>query len=293
MARFASVDKQVKSVMKALQGRVIKSVGTARNYEQAYRRIGHYLQDHRLGSLRSISVPVAIDYLELRSQSVKQSTLNLERQAIQSLMINVSELLNQGQKLPTIKSSVKTILAGRAYTADQIDLICASQSKKNALATRIAYAVGLRAHELYTLRPISERPADSRPEIEYKFKGREGVKYTVHGKGGLLREVLIPKQLSQQLEALRLDAPQLITDRKIHIQCQYDINGGQRWSSSFTKAAKRVLGWSEGAHGVRHAYAQERMDELQSQLIDRDSALETVSQELGHFRPNITKIYLR
>ncbi len=293
MARFASVDKQVKSVMKVLQGRVIKSVGTARNYEQAYHRIGQYLQDHRLGSLRSISVPVAIDYLELRSQSVKQSTLNLERQAIQVLMTNVSHQLGSDQKLPTVRSAVETVFAGRAYTADQIDLICESQSKINALATRIAYAAGLRAHELYTLRRVSERPADLRPVTEYKFKGREGIKYTVHGKGGLIREVLIPKQLSQQLESSRLHTPQLITDRKVHIQCHYDINGGQRWSSSFTKAAKRVLGWSEGAHGVRHAYAQERMEELRSKLIDRDLALETVSQELGHFRPNVTEIYLR
>ena len=293
MARFASVDKQVKSVMKVLQGRVIKSVGTARNYEQVYRRIGRYLQNHRLGSLRSLSIPVAISYLEERSESVKQSTLNLERQAIQSLMTNVSHQLRSDQKLPTIKSEIQTVLAGRAYTADQIELICESQSKKNTLATRIAYAAGLRAHELYTLRRITERPADPRPVTVYKFKGREGIKYTVHGKGGLIREVLIPKQLSQRLEALQLDVPQLITDRKVHIQCHYDINGGQRWSSSFTKAAKRVLGWSEGAHGVRHAYAQERMDELQSQLIDKDSALETVSQELGHFRPSITEIYLR
>ena len=88
---------------------------------------------------------------------------------------------------------------------------------------------------------------------EHKFKGRVGIRYTVHGKGGLIREVLIPKLLSQQLEAVRLDTPQLITDRPVHIQCYYDINGGHRWSSSFTKAAKRALGWSEGAHGVRHA----------------------------------------
>ncbi len=243
--------------------------------------------------MRSLSIPIAISYLEKRSESVRQSTLNLERQAIQALMTNVSHQLESDQKLPTIKSEIDTVRVGRAYTPDQIDLICTSQSNKNALATRIAYAAGLRAHEIYTLRRVNERPADTRPVTEYKFKGREGITYTVHGKGGLIREVLIPKPLSQQLEALRLETPKLITDRKVHIQCHYDINGGQRWSSSFTKAAKRVLGWSEGAHGVRHAYAQERMDELQSRYLDREIALETVSQELGHFRPSITEVYLR
>ena len=45
-------------------------------------------------------------------------------------------------------------------------------------------------------------------------------------------------------------------------------------------------------HGARHAYAQERMAELQRMLFCAD-ALETVSQELGHFRPEITETYLR
>ena len=48
-----------------------------------------------------------------------------------------------------------------------------------------------------------------------------------------------------------------------------------------------------GAHGVRHSYAQERMSELQKSGMTRDSALEIVSQELGHFRPEITEVYLR
>ena len=39
-------------------------------------------------------------------------------------------------------------------------------------------------------------------------------------------------------------------------------------------------------------FDQERMNELQYSL-NRESALETVSQEMGHFRPEITETYLR
>jgi hypothetical protein len=35
------------------------------------------------------------------------------------------------------------------------------------------------------------------------------------------------------------------------------------------------------------------MNELQKIGYDRDTALETVSQEMGHFRPDITEVYLR
>ena len=71
------------------------------------------------------------------------------------------------------------------------------------------------------------------------------------------------------------------------------ISSSMNWSNSFSAAANRSLGWSEGAHGLRHSYAQERMHELQKSGLSRDRALETVSQEMGHFRPSITEIYLR
>ena len=104
--------------------------------------------------------------------------------------------------------------------------------------------------------------------------------------------VLLPHALAIRLEATRRDEPERITDRGIHYQSCYDIGGGQRWSNSVSAASERVLGWSTGAHGLRHAYAQERMSELQYTL-SRDRALETVSQEMGHFRPEITETYLR
>ena len=59
----------------------------------------------------------------------------------------------------------------------------------------------------YLLSSVTERIADKRPALASKFAGREGVRYTVQGKGGLVREVLIPVHLAQQLEALRLDEP--------------------------------------------------------------------------------------
>ena len=67
---------------------------------------------------------------------------------------------------------------------------------------------------------------------------------------------------------------------------------GKSFSAAFTRASNQVLGWSGGAHGLRHTYAQERMSELQCHMT-RDLALEVVSQELGHFRPEITEVYLR
>lgn len=296
MARFSSAEKQgakqAANVMKQLQGTVIKSVGTVRNYEQALKNVATTLA--RSGeSLKNLTPETAKTYLADRAAEVGQKTLDMERQAIQAMLQHVTHQLDQTERLEVIKSEHQQVLEARAYTTEQVAMISASQSEKHALATEIAHAAGLRAHELITLAPASERPADLRPALESKFEGRDGVLYTVAGKGGLVREVMIPSELAERLEERRLDEPKQVTDRGVFYEQRYDIGAGKQFTDSFSKASDRALDWSTGAHGLRHSYAQERMDELQSRGYDRDTALETVSQEMGHFRPEITEVYLR
>lgn len=293
MAKFANAKQQAKSVIKRLQGSIVRSVGSVDNYEGALKQVAQYCIDHRI-SLRQLTPEMAVNYLEQRAEEVRQSALDKDRRGMQLMMRHVTHLLEPNVKLPVIKSELEEILESRAYSQQQVALIVDAQSPPNAFATELAYSAGLRAHELLTLLPITERVADKRPALATKFAGREGVLYTVKGKGGLVREVLIPYHLASQLEALRLPEPITITDRHIHYQQHYAINGGNRWSSSFSTASIRALGWSTGAHGVRHSYAQERMVELQVDCgLSRAQALETVSQEMGHFRPSITEVYLR
>ena len=263
----------------------IHSLGTARNYEQALTRLTKWLQQNKLGDLKKLDAKKSHNYLELRGQCIGQKTLDQERQAIQ---------LYLGIKLPVVKSELFQAVQSRAYTIEQIHLISKSQTEKNRLATELAHAAGLRAHELFTLRPKQERSASTHRQWTAKrFSGREGIIYTVIGKGGLTREVLIPEPLAQRLEEQRLNIPVIIKDREINYECYYKIGGGKDWTNSFSAASKRVLGWSHGAHGLRHTYAQTRMHELQRQDFIYLEALGIVSQELGHFRPDITEVYLR
>ncbi|CAK3991274.1 Integrase [Vibrio crassostreae] len=294
MGKFASPAKQAASVMKSVQGKALASVGTVRNYEQALTRVAVYAKEQRIdGGLRGLTPEQALLYLEQRGEQVGQKALDMERQAIQCMMQHVTGHLETSTPLPVIKSEQAQALSSRAYTPEQASLVSQHQSEKHSLATQLAHACGLRAHELLTLRPREERLPDERPTLESKWSGRDGNLYTVEGKGGLVRDVLVPHGLSQKLEALRHETPQHTTDRGVHYTSHYAIGGGQPWSNSFSAAANRCLGWSEGAHGLRHSYAQERMHELQSSGLSKELALETVSQEMGHFRPEITEVYLR
>ena len=93
MPRFSSAKRQAATVMKSLQGRVIRSVGTVRNYEQALIRVTEYLKEYRLGALEEMTPQRAIDYLEHRSQEVGQKALDMERQAIQTMMQHLTREL--------------------------------------------------------------------------------------------------------------------------------------------------------------------------------------------------------
>jgi integrase len=270
----------------AASGLDLDSVRTEKNYAGALKGVAAFLQENRLGDLRSLDAEKAIAYLEIRGQEVSQKTLDMDRQAIQAVI---------GEKLPVVKSELTTTLESRAYTGEQAKMVAAAQSEKHSLATQIAENAGLRAHELLTLRPVEERQADTHREYrDDRFTGRDDVKiYTVEGKGGLCREVAINRPLAEQLEARRLDEPRTVYDREVKYEQHYAIGGGKQWADSFSKAADRALGWSTGAHGLRHEFAQERMNTLQGNGYEYREALEIVSQEMGHFRPEITEVYLR
>ena len=263
----------------------IHSLGTARGYGQALKGFADYLREHRLGDLPSATDQEARQYLAERSHQVGQKTLDLDRQAIQ---------MHLGLRLEVVRSDRESALSTRSYTPAQVERIASAQSEANGLATRLAYHAGLRAHELLTLRPAGERSASGHRQWSAdRFAGREGVRYTVVGKGGLVREVLLTRELASAVEARRLEEPRLVVDRGVqYVQC-YTIGGGRSWSQSFSSASRRELGFSNGGHGLRHSYVQERMDELQRRGLAYEQARATVAQEVGHFAGETTEAYLR
>lgn len=295
MAKFAKSGRQATAAIARVQrAGALRSVGTQRGYRDALVRAADYARAERIeGGLHAMTRGQVINYLEKRAQLVGQKTLDLDRQAAQ-IFLRTTGALQASERLPVIKSELDQAIRSRAYTRAQVELVAQAQQSRHALSTQIAHAGGLRAHELLTLRPIAERHPDPRPNLPEKFTGRKpGVPYTVTGKGGLTREIRLPRSLAVQLEARRLQKPTRVTDRGVHYTQHYDIGGGHTWSQSYSSASTRALGWSTGAHGVRHTYAQSRMRELQSLGLMRDAALQTVSQEMGHFRPEITEVYLR
>lgn len=271
----------------------IAGIGTARTYADGLKNVHEWMRKNGGGSLQELSAKRARQYLAERAQQVGQSTLDRDRQALQSLLKQTGRLTAE-QRLPVVQAVRQQELTPRAYSPEQVRVTRERLAPHNALALDIAHAAGLRAHELFTLARCEEASPDPRPADPEKFAGRDDhTTYIVVGKGGLAREVSIPNDLAAQLEALRLDQPRNVRDRGILYQQRYAIGGGQALSQAFSSASKAALGFSSGLHGVRHSYAQQRQYETSLLLGDPDRALEIVSQEMGHFRPEITDVYLR
>ncbi len=223
---------------------------------------------------------------ELSESGRDQRYLNSAKQALQKVF---------SLQLQTVESDVPIILKSRAYEDGALDKIVKFQNEANAFASRLCWEGGLRAHELFTLErsydlaPSSHRDWDPR---RFAFM-QDIVVYSVRGKGGLARNIAISVELAEQLERRRLPNPILRRSRGVNYLSNYEIGGGASFSQSFSTASSKALGFSNGAHGLRHSYAQRRLLELKSGGIDSLSAMEIVSQELGHFRLDIVLAYLR
>jgi integrase len=288
---FAKPTSQAKALSKAMyNANQISGLGTSHSYEASLKLAAQWLKNNGRGSLYELSPKSAKQYLNERAKQVGQKTLDRDRQALQAVLRATGRFNSKG-RISVIHADKLQLLKSRNYTDQQWRLIAEHQTPRNALSTELVAASGLRAHELLTIRPAVEQPMSQRPADPAKF--RPGIRYTVVGKGGLVREISLPYDLAKRLETYRRNEAVTRIDRKIHYKSYYDIGGGQAWSQSFTQASKVALEFSNGGHGLRHTYAQERHRELQALLGDNDRAKQVVSQEVGHFRSEITDIYLR
>ncbi len=278
LKRFLATNPQNKSKSNSI------SIRTHGEYAGALARIGRHLKVSRL---KQITPEMANKYLaERREDLASQATLDLERGALSKLI---------GQKLKVVKAINVEALNSRSYNDTQINLLLKNADKRHQVAIRLAAESGLRAVEIGRMELAKNRKATSARKWDpNRFVGMDGVKYTVKGKGGLVREVMVSHSLHKELQELKVTEKVVVTDRSVKYEPKFDVPFGQRISNIFSELSKMVIGFSHGFHGLRHSYAQKRLDDIKTALHCSDEyARKVLSQELGHFRPDITKTYLR
>jgi len=251
-----------------------------------------YMRSVHNKALREMTISHAKAYLEQRAELTNSSSTFKSDKAALHAMLRDQGKLTIREQIP-VRYEQDEVIKSRSYTHTQIDMIKNRMSLKNALSVEIAHMTGVRAHELYTIDKLDNQPSDIRPEHKLKFQDKlNWERYSVIGKGGLIREIRLPPELAKRLESHRLPTPVQVHDRAVFYDKKFDIGGGKKFSNAFSSASKRTLGFSNGAHGIRHTYAKTELGLYQQRGVPFLDAKTIVSQELGHFRPDIVDAYL-
>ncbi|CAB3801833.1 hypothetical protein LMG28614_05504 [Paraburkholderia ultramafica] len=273
-----------KQEMGELNAAALRSISSERAYREVLAAYFRWLRANRLPLNEVHTRTMMLEFLDEYAEAHAQKSVN---QAIQALAKIFSV------RLPRVESCIISHVHGRAYPFEDVQKILARQTEDNQFGTLLCYDGGLRAHECWTLRePRGEGPSSHREWSPDRFAGRtDFVVFLVTGKGGLVREVAISRELAEALRTRARPAPIIVRDREINYVSYFDIGGGQALSASFSYASKRALGYSLGLHGMRHSFAQNRLTTL-IPLLGSKQALKVLSVELGHFRPSISLAYL-
>lgn len=225
-------------------------------------------------------------YLEEQSEVYRQKTLDQHRMALNMAF---------HKKLPFVEFELATIYAARDYKFSEVLVLIKNLEAHNVIAILLCYYSGLRAHEIATLQRQDEgNRSATRAWSDSLFDWEDYYSiYIVTGKGGLRRYVAIPVELAEIIEDRRFTTPKKVTDRGIYYLMHYDLGFGKALSQCFSRASLKRLEWSSGLHGTRHSYAKNRIKKLIDCHYSLDEAKRIMSQELGHFRPEIVNCYLR
>lgn len=273
--------------------KIIPSIRSGELYKDCFRTIATKTRIWGLPDPRRMQLKHCEKYLERRSEDVAQSTLDIERRALQFMLEAYGKIDPKNpQLIPAIKSKKakspkKT--TSKIYTREQIDLIKERLTEPYQLLVDIILSCGLSAREFYTILPLAEREAAYHPETPGKHIGLDGVSYTVKGKYGIVREIKVPPAQAERLEALRLRKPITVVDRKVPYRAHYNVKAGKYLSNAFGKASIRALGWTHGVNALRNVYAENRLVEIQKHGFSRDKAKKIVSLEMGHVAPRVTR----
>jgi integrase/recombinase XerD len=151
-------------------------------------------------------------------------------------------------------------------------LIRAAPSKRDRVLLEVAYAGGARVSELVSLAWADVLPRD---------EGR--VQLSITGKGGKVRQVLLPEVVSRSLLSLRGDAG---ANDPVFASRQGGGPLTERAVNKMLKRAAKAAGINEAVspHWLRHAHG--------SHAIERGASLPEVQATLGHGNIATTSGYL-
>jgi integrase/recombinase XerD len=287
---------------KIMRGANRGAIKTRYRYAEAGARFVKWVQPvYKIKKLANLQDKHLIAYAEhLKNSGCTEKYIKNELSAlryIHSITPNTrfglsdSKKINQAAGLGSTRNH-RAASINRAWTDEELEKFCACALRHNRpdieKMARLTRALGLRLEEAATLR---------RHELENAL--RRGEIHLTNTKGGRERFVSLRGDSRAQCEEIIRDVSRgervfIPENIKTHeyiksvkdfvLRHREEIQDQER----IYDERRSELSW----HGLRHAYAQERYQELREQGKDDREARIEIAHELGHGRIEITYVYV-
>lgn len=265
------------------------SYKTRERYEDGVKNFAKYMADafkkQNLNNIKPKHLYAYVEFMQDIGYSTSYVTTNLSaiRFFIDQVGGDSSKLPNNNRLGVISRNKEERIGDNKAWSPMEIESFVryasdVGQERYGDMA-RLSSEMGLRVHEVCRLDKGHLRQA------------LEEGKISIKGKGGLIRDVLVSdKILIERLynDTKRGDKVFIKGDEQTHRvikNIQMFIYNNQ---DKFALDKDKQLTF----HGLRHFYCQNRHKELMQHGLTDLQARKIVSRELGHYRINITQIYL-
>jgi integrase/recombinase XerD len=248
---------------------------TRRNFEQVARR---FLTELPPAGLRAATVEDVREALTKVASGLAETTARQYVLRVKSLLGYANRLgytpFNAGAAIKVKSDGPRrgAALAKRIVSETEVALLIrAAPTKRDRVMLETIYAAGLRVSEAASLAWADVLPRDERVQL------------SVTGKGGFIRQVLLPEIVSKSLLSLRGDAGNndpVFPSRK---------GGGRLTERAILGMLKRTavkagVNTAVSPHWLRHAHG--------SHAIERGASLPEVQETLGHGNISTTSGYL-
>ena len=292
------IDSKNKGIYSALVDQLDKlarhnrqgSFRTRDRYYEAMKRFCRYLaHEYRLQKLVNVSGKHLVSYVEQMQMAGKAaSTIKTDLAAIRFFhdLMNAKYHLPDNDELGVALERRRFGQVDRTWSPPEFNRLLAIALREDRydyiLAFYLARYAGLRIHECFRIDTAIAENALRENAI------------TIKGKGGKIRTVPINdaitvalrKQLSRTERGHKLLVPDgMPTDDAIYRVQKFLLDHRKELQD---EGDSRPLTF----HGLRHTYAAEKYQKLVGSGMPALTAHLTVSQLLGHERPDVTDIYL-
>lgn len=282
---YRNIEKQIEKLFRHTRQGAFK---TRERYQDGVKHFGKFVTEafrkQNLNNIQGKHLEAYVEQMKEAGYSNSYITTNLSaiRYFVDQLPGGDSTRLPTNDQLEVGRSQAERLGPDRSWRQAEFDQVkqIAKDNGNQRIADmmQIAKDHGLRIHEVTRL---------DKAQLGQALKS--GM-LTVKGKGGLVRQV--PLHNRDHIEKLhRATAP----GQKVFVESgektHHVIQQAKNFISNHRPATETGRG-NLSFHGLRHTYAQGRYSQLLTQGLSEKASMTQVSKELGHFRPEITKVYL-